>query len=332
MIRNVNIQYSPCYPVYKQENDMRKNLLIMGIVVFAIACIAGCATTPPSTTPTPTPTTSVPTTLPTTTTIPGTVTVNISSSTDLGTYLTDAEGATLYYFGQDVPGSGKTACTASTCLSKWALFDAGTISVNPPLLASDFGTISFSGVNQTTYRGWPLYLYNGDTSTGQTNGDGFGGVWFVMKPDYSVIIMENSTVGLYLADGRGNTLYNFSIDSRNTSACTNSSSILIQGKTCIQLWPPFDPVSIVVPSDLNVTDFTTFNRSDGLAQTAFRGRPLYYFQIDTIPGKISGRGIVEFGGTWYVVSPSAASLNTTPVSTTTVPPTTTQPSGGGGGY
>ncbi len=35
---------------------MRNYLLILGVIVIAVACIAGCATTPPYTTPTPTPT------------------------------------------------------------------------------------------------------------------------------------------------------------------------------------------------------------------------------------------------------------------------------------
>jgi predicted lipoprotein with Yx(FWY)xxD motif len=312
---------------------MKKNLLILGIVIFIVACLAGCATTPPTSTPTPTPTTTTPVTpIPTTTLPPGYVTVNLTSNSDVGTYLTDAEGFALYYFGLDVPGNGTTACTSSTCLANWARFDAGTIAVNPPLQAADFGTFSADGVNQTTYRGWPLYTFKGDTSAGQFNGEGFVGVWFVMKPDYSVVIMKNDKVGSYLADGIGNTLYNFSIDSSDTSACMNNTSVLIQGKTCLQLWPPFSLSSVVVPSTLNASDFTTFTRSDGLRQAAYQGMPLYYFLVDNAPSQTSGQGITGFGGTWYVVSPSAVSVNPTSLPTTTMPLTTTQSSGGGSGY
>jgi predicted lipoprotein with Yx(FWY)xxD motif len=315
---------------------MKKNLLILGMIVIAAACLAGCATTPPYTTPTPTPTittttvttttTAVTTTTPTTTTIPP-LTAKTTSTAQLGTFLTNANGMALYYFALDVPGSGTTACNTSTCLSAWTLFNAGTISVSSSLKSSDFGTISVPGGTQTTYRGWPLYLYNGDTAAGETKGDGINDVWYVMKPDYSVVIMKNSRVGSYLADGTGKTLYNFSIDSNKMSACTNSSSVLIQGKTCLQLWPVFAYGSIMVPSALNPSDFAMFTRNDGMMQTAFKGMPLYYFLIDTSPGQTSGQGINGFGGIWYVVPP-------TPIvsTTTTIPRTTTVPSGGGYGY
>jgi predicted lipoprotein with Yx(FWY)xxD motif len=309
---------------------MDTKLLILGIVVIAIACIAGCATTPPYTTPTPTPTatTTVTTAPPTTPQGTGAITIKTASTAGLGTYLANANGLALYYFARDVPGSGSTACNTSTCLSLWTLFSPNNILVSSDLQASDFGTIAVSGGQQVTYRGWPLYLYNGDTAQGLPGGDGFGGVWYVMKPDYSVMIMENSQAGLYLADGLGNTLYNFSIDSRERSVCMNDSSVLIQGQTCIQLWPPYYTASPVVPSALNTADFSLSPREDGMMQTAFRGWPLYYFRVDTGPGQTSGQGINGFGGTWFVVSPTAVAV--TP--TTTSPATTTTIPSGGYGY
>jgi predicted lipoprotein with Yx(FWY)xxD motif len=312
---------------------MKKILMYLTIVIIAVACIAGCATTPPSITPTPTPTITstptppTPTTSPPATTTPGEATVKTASGDQLGTYLTDADGLALYYFALDVPGSGTTACNTSTCLSLWTLYNPGSISVSPSLNLSDFGTISVSGGEQVTYRGWPLYLYNGDMAAGDTTGDGFREVWYVMKPDYSVVIMENSVTGAYLADGTGRALYNFSIDSADVSACTNSSAVLVQGKTCIQLWPVFLAPSTVVPSALAADDFSMVIRSDGLMQTSYRGMPLYYFQADTTPGQTLGRGLNGFGGTWNLVSPNATPF---PPATTTVPPTTT--SAGGYGY
>jgi predicted lipoprotein with Yx(FWY)xxD motif len=104
-------------------------------------------------------------------------TVKTASNASVGTFLVNADGMTLYYFALDVPGSITTACNTSTCLSAWTLFNAGTISVSPPLQASDFGTISVIGGQQTNYRGWPLYLYKGDTAAGQTGGDRFRNIW-----------------------------------------------------------------------------------------------------------------------------------------------------------
>jgi predicted lipoprotein with Yx(FWY)xxD motif len=36
---------------------------------------------------------------------------------------------------------------------------------------------------QVAYNGHPLSTYSGDSEPGQTNGQGFGGVWFVVTTD-----------------------------------------------------------------------------------------------------------------------------------------------------
>ena len=33
-----------------------------------------------------------------------------------------------------------------------------------------------------TLNGWPLYYYSGDKTPGDTNGQGVGGVWWVLTP------------------------------------------------------------------------------------------------------------------------------------------------------
>ena len=38
------------------------------------------------------------------------------------------------------------------------------------------------GGTVVTYAGRPLYTYAGDTSTGVANGQGSGGVWYVVAP------------------------------------------------------------------------------------------------------------------------------------------------------
>jgi predicted lipoprotein with Yx(FWY)xxD motif len=47
--------------------------------------------------------------------------------------------------------------------------------------ASNLGTVARSdGTLQVTYKGMPLYRYTGDTKTGDANGQGVGGIWFVV--------------------------------------------------------------------------------------------------------------------------------------------------------
>jgi predicted lipoprotein with Yx(FWY)xxD motif len=107
--------------------------------------------------------------------------VKIQEKEGLGTYLTDAEGKTLYWFKKD--SSGQSACVGS-CLEKWPVYYQETVAAQETLKAEDFGTITREdGAMQTTFRGYPLYYWAGDTQPGETNGQGVNDVWFVINPD-----------------------------------------------------------------------------------------------------------------------------------------------------
>ncbi len=112
---------------------------------------------------------------------------------------------------------------------------------------------------------------------------------------YSVMTSSNSSLGTFLVDGAGRTLYRFSTDSPGSSSCTAG---------CLVKWPVFYASPVNVPSDLSASDFTEFTDSDGSKQTEYKGQPLYYFFNDTAPGDTNGQGVNAFGGYWYVVSPS----------------------------
>lgn len=107
--------------------------------------------------------------------------VRLSSKQGVGTYLSDASGKALYWFTKDSPG--KSACTGA-CIDRWPLFrmDSGAL---PPagLPAADFATITREdGRMQTTFRGYPLYYFAGDSKAGDTTGQNVGGVWFLIDP------------------------------------------------------------------------------------------------------------------------------------------------------
>jgi predicted lipoprotein with Yx(FWY)xxD motif len=246
-----------------------------------------------------------------------------TASSPLGTILVDSQGKTLYYFANDVPASGTSSCNGQ-CAVVWPVFSSDTIKVSSPLDQADFGTITRTdGTKQTTYHGWPLYYYQADTKPGDVKGENVLDVWFVIKPDESVLIANNKNLGFYLTDTSGKTLYFFTKDTPGASTCTG---------TCLGLWPAFNADPITAPSVLNPSDFTSVTRYDGVKQTAYKGRPLYYYSIDAKPGDAKGQG---FNNVWYV----ATTTGTTPVVTTqptSVPATvrtTSQPSGGyGGGY
>jgi predicted lipoprotein with Yx(FWY)xxD motif len=107
-------------------------------------------------------------------------TVVASQNATLGTILTTYDGFTLYTFDNDT--AGVPTCTAAACANLWPpLAVPGT----PTAGAGVTGTLGVAarpdGTQQVTYSGKPLYLYSSDSAAGATNGDGFGGLWHVVK-------------------------------------------------------------------------------------------------------------------------------------------------------
>src|SRR4051794_31596456 len=105
-----------------------------------------------------------------------------TGSGPVGTYLTGADGKTLYVFTKDSPN--KSVCV-DACAAKW-----------PPVIVSGAAPAAPSGVTgalttfarpdgsmQLAINGLPLYYYAPDTKAGDTTGQGVGGVWFIATPD-----------------------------------------------------------------------------------------------------------------------------------------------------
>jgi predicted lipoprotein with Yx(FWY)xxD motif len=110
-----------------------------------------------------------------------TATVGLAK-TGLGSVLVDAQGRTLYLFAAD---KGTTSECSGACASAWPpLRDSSKPTVGTGLKASLVGTTKRSdGQPEVTYGGHPLYTYTGDSSPGDTNGQGltaFGGAWFAV--------------------------------------------------------------------------------------------------------------------------------------------------------
>lgn len=107
-------------------------------------------------------------------------TVKVASKKELGSYLTDAKGMTLYIFKKD--SQGKSAC-AGECVTRWPLFFREKVAATGDVKESDFGTITREdGKKQTTYKGLPLYYFVGDKAPNDTTGQGVKEVWFVAQP------------------------------------------------------------------------------------------------------------------------------------------------------
>ena len=91
--------------------------------------------------------------------------------------LTGTNGMTLYTFDRDAAGSGKSVCNGP-CATNW-----------PPLMAMEGQTASGDysmitrddGKKQWALKGKPLYFWAKDAKPGDKTGDGFNGVWHIVK-------------------------------------------------------------------------------------------------------------------------------------------------------
>jgi predicted lipoprotein with Yx(FWY)xxD motif len=107
--------------------------------------------------------------------------IKIQKNAEIGKYLTDTEGKTLYWFKKDSPG--KSAC-AGPCLEKWPIYYREKVAVPKGMKEADFGTITREdGKKQTTFRGYPIYYWINDKKAGEINGQGVNTVWYVINPD-----------------------------------------------------------------------------------------------------------------------------------------------------
>jgi predicted lipoprotein with Yx(FWY)xxD motif len=116
-------------------------------------------------------------------------------------------------------------------------------------------------------------------------------------PPKEVSIKTSATLGKYLADKDGHTLYFFANDSKGQSSCTGS---------CETNWTVFRDSNLVasqIDDSLSLTDFVTITTSEGKKQLTFRGWPLYTY---TPSGAQEGAGL--FGGEglfglWFAAKP-----------------------------
>jgi predicted lipoprotein with Yx(FWY)xxD motif len=91
-----------------------------------------------------------------------------------------------------------------------------------------------------------------------------------------------------LMDAKGMTLYTWDNDKEaNKSSCNGM---------CLMNWPALKAEA----ADKDMGDWKVITRDDGSKQWAYKGKPLYYFVMDSAAGdkKGDGRGMV-----WHIAKP-----------------------------
>lgn len=92
------------------------------------------------------------------------------------------------------------------------------------------------------------------------------------------VMVSATDKGNVLTDAKGMTLYTFDRDEPGKSNCYD---------TCATNWPPLKAEMGAQPDG----DFTVVERTDGTAQWAYKGKPLYLWVKDTKPGDMTGDGV-----------------------------------------
>ncbi len=116
----------------------------------------------------------------------------------------------------------------------------------------------------------------------------------------AVSLGKNASLGTFLTDSKGMTLYLFTKDTPNTSNC--------YGK-CANAWPPLLTKGNTTAGDgVDASKLGTTKRTDGTTQVTYNGWPLYYYFKDKAAGDVTGQNV---GSVWFVVSPSGDKIEST---------------------
>ncbi len=103
---------------------------------------------------------------------------------DTDMVLVDAKGMSLYIFTPDTPDVSN--CKGN-CLKAWPAASLTPEEVEKVKASKTFGVITRDdGTKQLTLDRRPLYYYVGDENPGDRVGQGIGGVWFLLKANFSL--------------------------------------------------------------------------------------------------------------------------------------------------
>jgi predicted lipoprotein with Yx(FWY)xxD motif len=113
----------------------------------------------------------------------------------------------------------------------------------------------------------------------------------------TVMLSSTPSLGNFLVDSKGMTLYLFTKDTSGVSNCNGG---------CLKAWPPLLAQGNLVAGPGVTGKLGEITRSDGAKQVTYDGMPLYYWASDVKPGDTTGQGV---GGVWFIVPPTKPTSN-----------------------
>ena len=130
-----------------------------------------------------------------------------------------------------------------------------------------------------------------------------------MPAGAAMLSVATGTAGAYLADNQGRAVYMLEGDT-DGSKCTAA---------CLEAWPPLraraGTTGMTGPTGTMATEgkprmdlVGTVQRADGTSQVSYNGHPLYHYAKDTGAGTITGQGVDDQWGEWYLVTPDGEAM------------------------
>ena len=105
----------------------------------------------------------------------------------------------------------------------------------------------------------------------------------------TTVAVAGSALGDILVDGKGRTLYAFTKDQGDKSACSGQ---------CADNWPALEGTA-TAGTGVEASLLSSAMQAGGDAQVTYDGRPLYYFAGDAKPGDVNGQGV---GNVWFALT------------------------------
>jgi predicted lipoprotein with Yx(FWY)xxD motif len=119
------------------------------------------------------------------------------------------------------------------------------------------------------------------------------------KTSPATVKTRHTSLGTFLVDAKGRTLYLFQKDKTTKSTCNGS---------CAVDWPPLTVHGKPKGGGVAASRLGTTRRSNGATQVTYGGHPLYTFVGDGKAGATNGQGLNAFGAKWFVVGTNGRAI------------------------